>query len=80
MASEITLIHGPVQSGKTYLATLIAGSQTCKIWDEPVVNKKFLKEIKLFTAYHGRAIITCVDPTEILKKVKVDWAIQTSKL
>jgi len=66
MSSEIILIVGPVLSGKTWLANRLveAYGRTAKIWDEPnLQDRKTVKEIKLFAAYHGRVIITCcVEP------------------
>ena len=77
MSSEIIIITGPTLSGKTFLANALM-KQYCnaaKIWDEPIVNKKFFKEIKLFCAYHGRAIITCVDALPVMEMLKVDRII-----
>jgi len=80
MNYEITIITGPTLSGKTFLANALM-KQYCnvaKIWDEPEVTKKFLKEIKMFCRYHGRAIITCVDATPVMAAMKADRVISIS--
>lgn len=78
MKAELILITGETETGKTWLANLLwlAFGQCAKIWDEPEINAKFLKEQRLFRQYHGRAIITITDPSKFLEKLIPDRIIE----
>ena len=79
MASELILITGPVLSGKTWLANLLKISlKDLIIYDEPVLDRKTLKEIKLYQNCNGRVVITTCDANPVLKVLRPDKVITMS--
>lgn len=69
---QLTLITGPTQSGKTWLANCILAKypKQVKIWDEPnLLLRKTRVEIKNWLKADGHAIITMtVPPSEPIAK------------
>jgi uridine kinase len=61
--SELILITGPTQSGKTFLAEAIKTKfkDACLIIDEPELNH-LMENLNRYFEYNGRVIITAISP------------------
>lgn len=71
ITGEITVITGDVMSGKTWLAkAMLKAYNNCAIVeDEPEMDRKTLKRIKLALAYHANIIITVCNIDRILPHI-----------